>query len=211
MELGDPSDSDSDFIDNTELNAKINASLGIWHGMVAKAVPERYESEQTIVANGASSYALPSDHYQTVGVDYGITSSDRIPLRRAMVQERTAYTFSASSSAEAYRLKGATIVLLPPPSTGTYYHVYITAASVLSSDADAIDGVNGWEQWIVLDVAVQMLLKRGDDVAALLAKQNEIKMEMEAAASDREVTPTRVVDTRTGKSQVRDPDFWFYP
>lgn len=204
-------DTTDGFVDNTEIDGYINASLGAWHGFVAKAVPERYEKEQTIVADGSSSYALPSDHYQTIGVDYEFTSNCRMGLRRLMVQERNAYDTSVNSQAEGYRLKGTTLVLYPIPDSGTYYHVYITAAPTLVNTTDSFDGVNGWEEWIVYDVAIKILLKEGslEEANLLIAERNKIQAEMEAAASEREAAqPSRVVDTRTGGGRRFDPDFW---
>lgn len=191
----------------------INASLGAWHGFIAKAVPERYEAEQIITADGSTSYPLPADHYQTIGVDYQLTSNCRVALKRLMVQERNAYSTDQNVQAEGYRLKGTTLVLLPPPSSGTYYHVYVTAAPVLTQPSDSIDAVNGWEEWIVYDVAIKMLLKEESDASALIAERNKIQAEMEAAAAEREAgQPSRVVDTRTGRwggtGHKGDPDFW---
>lgn len=209
MELGDAADPDNDFIDDTELNRKINAALRIWHGKVAKAVPERYEAEQVITANGASSYALPSDHLWTIGVDYELTSNCRIGLRRVMVQERNSFDSSVTAQAEGYRVKGSTLVLLPPPDSGTYYHVYVTAAPILTDDVTTVDGVNGWEMWIVYHVALDCRIKEESDITGILEQKRAIEAEMDSAAAEREAgQPSRVVDTRTGRGGERDPDFW---
>lgn len=186
------------FVDDTEALAQLNASFGIWHGMLVKAVPERYETSETITATGASSYNLPSDHFLTLAVDYQLSSSSWMPLSRILPQERTRFD-TTGDIAEGYYLRGATIVLLPAPASGSYRHSYITCAPTLLSST-AVDGANGWESWLIYDLAIKMLTKEESDPAALLAKQAEIKMEMEAAASDREAaTPMRVVDTRLGR------------
>ena len=209
MELGDAGDPDTDFIDDTELNRMVNASLAIWHGKVAKAVPERFEAEQTITANGATSYALPADYLWTIGVDYQYQANCRLGLKRAMQQERNAFDGAVFSQAEAYRVKGSTVVLLPTPDSGTYYHVYVTCAPTLTSDATTVDGVNGWEDWIVYDVAIRMKAKEESDITGLMALRDAIEEEMKSAAAEREAgQPSRVVDTRTKRGTGRDPDFW---
>lgn len=186
------------FVDDTEALAQLNTSLGIWHGMLVKAVPERYETSETITATGASSYNLASDHFLTVGVDYQMSSTSWVPLPRILPQERTRFE-TTRDIAEGYYLRGATIVLLPAPPSGTYRHTYITCAPTAISST-SIDCVNGWESWLIYDLAIKMLTKEESDPAALLAKQAEIKMEMEAAAADREAaSPMRVVDTRLGR------------
>lgn len=200
-------------VDDTELLGMINASLGIWHGEIAKAVPERYEAEATITANGSlTGYDLPADYYQTIGVDYQLTSNTRAGLKRLMVAERNAYETSTAAEAEAYRIKGNKVYLYPPPTSGTYYHVYVTAAPVLASDSDTIDGVNGWEEWVVYDVAIKMMLKEESDATQLIIERDKIWAKIEAAAAEREaVQSSRVVDTRCGRWTTAgrgDPDFW---
>lgn len=186
------------FVDDTEALAQLNASLGIWHGMLVKAVPERYETSEEITADGSASYALHATHLLTLGVDYQISANSWVPLSRVQYQERTRYD-ATGDIAEGYYLRGATLVLVPNPSSGTYRHSYITCAPVLTAN-DTIDGVNGWEMWLTYDLAIKMLMKEESDPAALMAKQAEIKAEMEAAATDREAaTPMRVVDTRLGR------------
>lgn len=184
------------FITDVEALADLNASVGIWHGMLVDAVPERFEAEATITATGAASYALPSTYYQTLGVD-ALWGSQRMPLKRIQFQDRTRYELTGE--AEGYYIKAATIVLAPAPSSGTFYHQYVTAAPVLVA-ATTVDGVNGWEMWPVYDLAIKMLAKSETSADALLQKQAELKTLMMAAAADRETAnPMRVVDTRLGR------------
>jgi hypothetical protein len=186
------------FVDDTEALAWLNNSVGIWHGMLVKAVPERFETSENLTITGAASYALPATHYLTLGVDYQLGSTSWYPLNRIQYQERTRFE-TTGDIAEGYYLRGATLVLLPAPSSGTYRHSYITAAPVLLA-ATEVDGANGWESWLVYDLAIKMMSKEESDPSALLAKQAEIKAEMDAAAADREAsTPMRIVDTRLNR------------
>lgn len=178
-----------------------NGSIGRWHSMLVKAVPERFEasSPHTPTITGATSYALPSDHYLTLGVRR-VDGTTETELPRIQYQERTKYS-TAAGPAEAYYLKAATLALVPPPASGTYKHHYITAASVMAADGDTLDGVNGWERWIVYDMAIQMVLKAEGDPTALLAERQKIEDEIKGAGSDRDVTnPRRIVDTRLRRS-----------
>lgn len=182
------------FVDRTECLAHLNGSIGLWHGMLVDAVPERFEVEETITANGAAAYNLPALHFMTLGVD-SLWGSTRVPLKRVQFQDRTRY--DATGDAEGYYLKAATIVLVPKPTSGTYYHQYVTAAPVLVSDSDSVDGVNGWEMWPIYDLAVFMMSKEESDPSAVMIKRDKIEALMKAAAADREAAnPMRVVDTR---------------
>lgn len=216
--LADRSEDDvtSGFVTDAILNRWFNTSLGIWHGMVAKAEPERFEaaSPQLITGTGAESYALPADHLWTIGVDFRLTSTCDVPLEQILVQERSAFDRAPVDQACAFRIKGNTLVLLPPPSSGTYVHHYVTTAPVTTADADVIDCVNGWERWLVLDLARQILRKEESDTSDIMMERGEIKAEIEAAAQQRSLMPSRIADTRLrkwgpGHARRGDPDFWF--
>lgn len=203
--------SDNSWVSPTELKARINAAIGTWHDMVAKAVPERFEKEATITATAVASaagYDLPADYYQTIGVDYLYSSNCRQSLKRLMVQERNDYSTDSNAQAAAYRVKGAKLFLYPYPESGTYYHVYVTAAPVLAADGDTLDGINGWERWIVYAVAIELLLKEETECGQLVLERDKLWAEIQAAAVDREAgTPARVVATRK-RRRLGDPDFW---
>lgn len=196
-------------VDDPELLGYFNASLGIWHGLITKAVPERYEATpQTITADGSIGYALPADYFATLGVDYEFDTDAYIELDRLMVPERNKYP--GTGLAVAYRIRGDEVALFPRPLSGTYKHLYVkTATLFVDNGSSSIDGVNGWEQWMVHDVAVRMLNKAQIDSTALVKERDRIQREMEIAAADREMgTPMRVVDTRSRSKRTIDPDFW---
>ncbi len=78
-----------------------------------------------------------------------------------------------------------------------------------------VDGVNGWEEWIWLDVAIKVLLKQRSDVSQLAGIRDGIAREILAAAADRvKGDVVRTVDggrnpLTTGPYLRRfDPDFW---
>lgn len=200
----------SEFIDDTELNAYINASLGQWHGMVAKADPERYLAEETITATGASSYSLPATHLATMMVEYQESTDHYVPLYRITVTERFQYPETTTGHAFAYRLAAGNIILHPNPSSGSYRHTYITQADVLAADGDTVDGVNGWEAWIYYDAAIKCMLKEESDASYLIAERNRIQGEIEAAAQDRVMgSPARVFDVRTRHQHGPRRNRWY--
>lgn len=219
-ELADMEDTGSDnYVDDTELNGMINASLGLWHSMVATAVPERYEAEDDITATGAASYNLPADYYKTLAVEYVESDGDRRDLRRVSFRERNRFERSTSSTALGYRIVGSTIVLIPAPDSGSYKHVYVTHADVLSADGDTVDGVNGWEEWITFDVAIKLMLKEESDASHLIYERNRLTQEIQQAAADRNAGESRrVINVRRQRARYNvqgyhgfpgyDPDFW---
>lgn len=96
-----------------------------------------FASEQSIPATGAASYALPADHRDTFAVDRVIdTAGRRASLDVLMFQERNLYVGS-TGDAVAYELEGATLILYPKPSSGTYKHVYQPQPTDLAAAADS--------------------------------------------------------------------------
>lgn len=114
------------------------------------------------------------------------------------------------SSANAFKVAtsydnavAGTAVSISDDGTGT--HTYFSC----------VDGVNGWEEWLWLDVAIKVLLKQRSDVSQLAGVRDGIAREILSAAADRvKGDAVRVVDS--GRSPLTagpyprqfDPDFW---
>jgi hypothetical protein len=159
MEFGSP-------ISTPEWKALISEQYGQLYSTVVKAGMRYFESNQTITANGATSYALPSDHDETIGVDRTLDSSGRkVQLGELMVQERNAWS-GQTGDAVAYSLVGQTLVLFPRPTSGTYTHVYVPQSPDLSSlsDTSTVDVVTAdGEAFLIWGVAVKALAKTESD------------------------------------------------
>lgn len=159
---------DSTFVTDSELNGYISASYAVLYERLVLSGIAYFESTQTInVVAGTNLYALPSNHMSTVGVDWVRSSGKFLPLRRLMVRERDTFQEPAER-AVAYRLVGNSIQLYPDPSSAqTYRHIYVPAPADLTLDTDTVDGVSGWEEFIVNDAARKCLMKEESDTSAL--------------------------------------------
>lgn len=210
-ELADQESQTSDFIDETELRAMVNRSVGRWHGILARAVPERYEAEAAIDPQDPASLILPEDYFATLAVEYE-EQGYRYDIHRAMFAERNRYqSISPNEHAIAYRISANRLILLPETSTGNYFHLYVTLPPLLVNDSDTIDGVNGWEEWIIFDVAIKMVLKEESDPSPLILERNKIQFEMDAAAEEREyANPSRVADSRHTDEKYTSDNYYRY-
>lgn len=54
------------------------------------------------------------------------------------------------------------------------------------SDATTIDGVSGWEEFIIIDAAIKAKIKQEQPIEDLITQRNEIVMEIEAMAEGRD-------------------------
>lgn len=144
------------------------------HGLLVKADPDYFEGTQSAITTGLDRVALPGDYFETKRVDYQSSSTQHIKLKKITSRDILAYEGTSSSTATAYRIVGSYLVLYPtPPSGQTYRHLYIPAPEDLTDDDDEIDGRAGWEELLVLRVAMRMAMKSGDDIT-------DIKAELEA-------------------------------
>jgi hypothetical protein len=141
------------------------------------------------------------------------SATQAITLRPFVFNERNVYSYSPSWSVNGnnylrYRLLGSQIKFVPVPNTtDTIKLWYVPAITDLSTDGSTLDGVNGWEEYIVIDVAIKALMKEESDVSALMVAKQQIKERIEKGAMTRDTSfPDRVVDT----NRLQPWEFWAY-
>lgn len=228
-ELADEETTLQAYVDDPELNRMVNRSIKRWYGMVAMAVPERYESVQTLTVTAATQSTtqiaattglatLPTDYMATLVLDYVNVDTTRIPLRLLQLLERNRFQSQGGNSpAVAYRVIKGDIKFSPRPTKvgEQYEHRYVPTAPILVGDTDLLDGINGWEQWVVYDAALQMLMKQETQLGDIRAERDRLGAEIEAAAALRVWgDATRIADTRLRSGMnhgfMADPASWWY-
>jgi hypothetical protein len=69
----------------------------------------------------------------------------------------------------------------------------------MTADTDTFDGIDGWEQWAILDTAVKLRSDEGKDISGLLVELDRRYEEISSAAADRMSSePERIRDTWRG-------------
>jgi hypothetical protein len=165
-----------DVITPPEWKALISEQYTSLYSTVVSAGMRYFEATDSITATGATSYPLPVDHDETIGVDRVIDAAtdQRVQLEEMMIQERTAWS-GQTGEARAYSIVGQTVVLFPRPSTGTYKHVYVPQAPDLSALADSatVDLVTGdGESFLIWGVAVVAVPKRDRDPTLAITQRD---------------------------------------
>ncbi len=192
----------STFVSDTEWLTYISASYAHLYDLLVKADPGWAENTQTLTA---ASTALPSDYYGTKAVYYVPSTNQYVPLK--LVQENELhqyYTGGGSSAPTGYRIAGANIVLLPAGTTvGTCIHYYVPAPADITAGATTVDGVSGWEEFIVLDCAIKARLKQESSVTELVRERDMILARIEDMAMNRSfATARRIVDVTSCEDDV---------
>lgn len=177
-----------EFVTGAELNKVINRSrLELFGMLVNYGLHTVSESETTISPDGSATYALPADFYAAQGV---WRENNGYFYRLKRHGARTKPYNEVRSDAYSYRIFGyrsdAVIEFYPRPDTGSYVVRYIPVPSDLVNDTDVVDGVLGWEEFIVADVSVYVYTKEKLDPSVHAVKKNELiaRIKMEARNRD---------------------------
>ena len=194
----------SNLIQTPELNGYINNSITELYDKLISSYSDEYYSEEysfTTVAN-QQNYDLPDDFYKLLLVTRAITPTERRNVKKFMLKDKARFTPGLTTAGDdlmQYRLKGNYISLLPVPRGGqTVYLDYIPAFQNLTADADTFDGINGWEEYVIIDVAIKMKVKEESQIEELLAQLAKIDARIEAMKEARDASgPERVSDVRT--------------
>lgn len=198
-ELGEIRES---YVTNIALDREIESSrLELVDKLVSSGSNDyEYSTANANITSGTNTVALPSDFYKLLGVDVLRSDGSYSNLQRYNWGERNRYNSNSLAAVSRefirYRINGSSIHLAPTPqyteTNGLLIHYVPVPTSVLYSngvaqtDAQAantnIDGIFGWEDWIVYDCLIKFIggKEEGDssEWQGLLAKLNNRIEEM---------------------------------
>ncbi len=194
----------SSFISDAELTRYIDMSYAELYDLLVATFEDYYAIGPTeFTISTGNTQALPADFYKLIGIDCKFGSS-WYPIKRFEMAERGRWV-NANKLAYVglinigYRIVGSNIVMYPESSVkGTYRYWYVPKRTDLTTDASTLDGVNGWQEYVVIDAAIKCLRKEESDVSVLMAEKEQIKKRIEAMAPNRdEGTPKKIADVTT--------------
>ena len=208
----------SDFVTDVELRDLLSASFAHLYELLIQSGLIYFDPKvQTITGDGSETHDLPDDYYGTMRVDYRWSSNYFTELSEYMDAERTRFENAIGGATSGYsthyQIQGTKISLLPSPRGGTYRHRYIPApldlgGEGISTDTE-IDGVGGWEEFVVVDTARKMLMKEESSTTQMERELDKIMMRIEEKAQNRSwATPRHIVDVQTRKRETTD--WWRY-
>jgi hypothetical protein len=188
----------------TEVQGYINESVADFHDFLIGAWGADYfETDYSLTTSaGTTLYPLPADFYQLlrVEVNSGTSRTECLPAQRGERAWLRDTQTRHSQYPTRYAVRGSQLELLPSPASA--YSVtleYVPCSARLTNDASTIDGVNGWDEWVVDDVARKMALKDGDNafVDRMLQDMGRIEARIRAMAPKRDRGERRVIDVLT--------------
>lgn len=197
----------SPFVSDDELLVEIGISQQELYDLLVTAYGEDYYSTTaaTITTDGLTDlYSLPSDFYKLQGCSLQIDSGTPpryITMKPFAFGERDTLgrpgVFLRGAGLR-YRLKQDKLWLRPFPASGQIIQIwYVPRLTVPTATTDTIDGVNGWEDYIVADCTIKALQKEESDVSVPFAQKQAMLARITAVAANRDAgMPATVVDVR---------------
>lgn len=209
----------SQFISVPEWNSYISNSYKELYDLLIQKFGDDYfsSSTYTITTNGSDElYPLPNDFYKSTLVEVSLNTSDPnswVTLRRYMrVQQNlwnypNVYTFYGITNVR-YRFTGNFIQLVPIAQANQTVRIwYSPRPQILFADTATLDGISGWEDYVIIDAARKALLKQESDTAALMEEKLAMKQRIEEAAENRDVgDPETISDSRVRNFAWSDTD-----
>jgi len=185
----------SGYILDTELNTYINQSISELYDLLVGAYGNDYFLKSyTFATDGSTTdYPVPADFYKMAGIDLYLNASRFITLKPFMWNERGRYQDGSNWAAiiaiqgPRYHLGGQNISFQPtPPGAFNMKLWYVPVSPTISLDADILDGIDGWDEFVVIDAAIKMLQKEESDVTVLMAQKMAIIKRINLMAENRD-------------------------
>lgn len=199
----------SQFLSLTEWNFNISQSYKELWDLLAQKYGDDYfvATPYTFTTgNGLQFYPLPADFYKLLGVEVALNPGDSnswVSLRKFEFVQRNlwnypnVYTFYGITNLR-YRLNGNNLYIVPLPTGGQTLRIwYVPRPVILMADTDIMDGVSGWEEYVIVDAARKARLKQESPTDELMNEKLGLIQRIESAAENRDVgEPETVSDSR---------------
>lgn len=162
--------------------------------------------DQVSVLNAAGDVTPALPFYKLLLTEVALNPNDPnswVTLRKYMrIQQNlwnfpNVYTFRGVTNLR-YRLTGDNLQLVPQTQQGQFVRIwYAPRPKALLLDFDMVDGISGWEQYVVVDAARKALIKEESDVQELVAEKRDLLMRINEAAENRDIgEPETVSDSK---------------
>lgn len=200
----------SNFISDAEWYRSLNVWTARLWNLLVKADPDRYTRAQTLAADGSTVYDCAADYMGTVRVDYQTDSSQSIWVEiprlygteeNRLIQDQSDYPRGYTFRYNATTPSTQQITILPP-SSYAMRHLYIVAPPSYATDgtdsAELVMGISGFEEYVVIGMAIDARIKEESSVVQLRQSQADITAHLEEAAENRSVSDAgHVTDVRS--------------
>lgn len=205
----------NDFVTKQEWNDYINHSYTELYDILVQVYADDYylAAPLSFVTDGRNPafYPLPSDFYKLMGVDLALGTqvglanpNGWLTLKKFTFISRNRYVFGNVPTSFLgfnnlrYRIEGNYLEFIPQPAGNQTIRLrYIPRPTTLLADSDILDGISGWDEYVIVDAAIKAMQKEESDVSVLMVQKQALLTRITAAASNRDAgEPESVSDVR---------------
>lgn len=181
----------STFFTDAQVDTELNVSLRWLYNMLVEAYGSDYYVSTTTDSSvdSQNNYSLPADFFKLLALGVSQDGSRFVAMRKFSRAERNTRPNQATYLRDyRYRLWGDNYRIIPAPPGGlTFRVIYVPAMTALSDDGDTFDGVNGFEEWAVLDTAIKLLQAEESEWQHLEAQKRGIEHMIRNDAEARDI------------------------
>lgn len=176
----------SQFLTDAEWNKLIQSSYQELYGLLVQTYGNDYfvQTPFVITTDGINSlFALPTDFFKMLGVDLQISAPNQYVALKP-------FDFAERNRLSGWNANGSI------PMAGQVVRLfYVPLPTIPLLDASTIDGVNGWEEYIIVDAAMKALGKEESDVSVMAMRKQALITRLESEAENRDAgSPATVAD-----------------
>lgn len=163
-------------LSDAELTRYINSAVTYVYDLLVAGSPSDYFMKTTTFPTvvGTDSYALPADFYK---------------LRAMYVLDQTSIYRPLMPCQEEELVE-----IWAPTAVCTIRMDYIPCATPLVADGDTFDGINGWEELVLQQAAIDVKNKREEDPVQHFRKRQDLEKRITRMTYRDAGTPERIID-----------------
>lgn len=190
----------SKFVPDSEWISYIDKSWKELYDILVAKFEDYYTVSLLFTVATGNTQTLPADFYKLRGMDRATSGTEYYSIRPFTFEDRNnrrrASLFRGLYPTVRYRIVGNSLMFTPDDgATGNYRMWYIPRATDLSLGTDTLDGVNGWEEYVIVDAAIKALQKEESDVSVLMAQKAALVQRVNDMAQNRDAgEPERITD-----------------
>lgn len=170
-----------------------------------------YPLPDGVTSTDAVTGSIAQPMFKLLGVDMGYNSAGPAwgTMKKFNFIGRNRYVFPQMTSTlrgvsnMEYRIMGNNINFIPSPAGGQYIRLwYVPRMADVVKDYDVMDGVSGWDEYVVVDAAIKALKKEESDVTMLMMEKEQLRKRIEESAMNRDAgQPDCISDVRGATSR----------
>ncbi len=152
-------------------------------------------------------YPLPVDFYKLLLAEVALNPQDPnsfVTLKQFNFRQKNLYNYPNQYTMYGitnlrYRLNGNNLMIVPQTQAGQTIRIwYAPRPNQLINQTDIIDGIAGWEEYVVADVCIKMLAKEESDVSVFTQYLEMENKRLDEMAKNRNLgEPQTVTDSKS--------------